>query len=192
PLAIFLDAVQPARRRHAVPLGRRRDHQRGRVAVPRGDGDGPGLGGAGVAQQRSGLCDLPDPDVHRQGRVLPPGGVGDRHRPVDRGAGLRDGADPAALRQARCPGRLHTFILPRKQRSPAQRQQAMEFIRTMLEQSLIWAEGGHVPAYLPTAESEEYLALEPQRYYAGAADHAVYDDPAWYGGSGSTFEDTVG
>src|SRR5699024_9760103 len=67
---------------------------------------GPGLGGAGVAQQRSGLCDLPDPDVHRQGRVLPPGGVGDRHRPVDRGAGLRDGADPAALRQARCPSRL--------------------------------------------------------------------------------------
>src|SRR5699024_5140349 len=63
----------------------------------------------------------------------------------------------------------HTFILPRKQRSPAQRQQAMEFIRTMLEQSLIWAEGGHVPAYLPTAESEEYLALEPQRYYSGAA-----------------------
>lgn len=86
----------------------------------------------------------------------------------------------------------HTFILPRKERSPEQRRQAMEFIKVMLEQSLIWAEGGHIPAYLPTAESEEYLALEPQRFYAGAADYAVYDDPAWYGGSGSTFEDTVG
>ena len=86
----------------------------------------------------------------------------------------------------------HTFILPRKDRTAQQRQQAMEFIRTMLDQSLIWAEGGHVPAYLPTAESQEYLALEPQRYYSGAADYAVYDDPAWYGGSGSTFEATVG
>src|SRR5699024_3151580 len=84
------------------------------------------------------------------------------------------------------------FILPRKQRSPAQRQQAMEFIRTMLEQSLIWAEGGHVPAYLPTAESEEYPALEPQRHYSGAADHAVYDDPAWYGRSRSMIEDPLG
>ena len=54
----------------------------------------------------------------------------------------------------------HTFILPRKDRSPQQRQQAMEFIKTMLDQSMIWAEGGHVPAYMPTAESEEYLALE--------------------------------
>jgi len=86
----------------------------------------------------------------------------------------------------------HTFILPRKERTPAQRRQAMEFIRAMIDQSMIWAEGGHIPAFLPTAESEEFLALEPQRHYAAAADHAVYDDPAWYGGSGSTFEDTVG
>ena len=28
--------------------------------------------------------------------------------------------------------------------------------------------------------------------YASAAKVAVYDDPAWYGGSGSTFENTVG
>ncbi|GAA1485581.1 MULTISPECIES: extracellular solute-binding protein [Brachybacterium] len=86
----------------------------------------------------------------------------------------------------------HTFILPHKDRSPQQRRQAMEFIKVMLDQSMTWAEGGHIPAYLPTAESEEYLALEPQRYYADSADFAVYDDPAWYGGSGSTFEDTVG
>ncbi|MDN5685945.1 MAG: extracellular solute-binding protein [Brachybacterium sp.] len=86
----------------------------------------------------------------------------------------------------------HTFILPHKDRSPQQRQQAMEFIKAMLDQSMTWAEGGHIPAYLPTAESEEYLSLEPQRYYADSADFAVYDDPAWYGGSGSTFEDTVG
>ena len=86
----------------------------------------------------------------------------------------------------------HTFILPHMDRTPEQKQSAMEFIKAMLEQSLIWAEGGHIPSYLPTFESQEYQDLEPQRYYAESADYAVYTDAAWYSGSGSTFENTVG
>jgi len=86
----------------------------------------------------------------------------------------------------------HTFVLPRKNRTPEQRKQALGFIKSMLDQSQTWAMGGHVPAYLPTLESAAYKALEPQADYAGAAAYAVYDDPAWYGGSGSTFENTVG
>lgn len=86
----------------------------------------------------------------------------------------------------------HTFVLPRKNRTPEQRKQAMGFIKSMLDQSYTWAQGGHVPAYLPTLESSKYKALEPQADYVKAADYAVYDDPAWYGGSGSTFENTVG
>lgn len=86
----------------------------------------------------------------------------------------------------------HTFVLPKKDRTPEQRTLAMQFIKTMLDQSLIWAEGGHVPAYQPTFTSKDFQGLEPQRYYADSADYAVYDDPAWYGGSGSTFEATVG
>jgi multiple sugar transport system substrate-binding protein len=86
----------------------------------------------------------------------------------------------------------HTFVLPRKDRSPEQRKQAMGFIKSMLDQSLTWAKGGHVPAYLPTLDSAAYKKLEPQADYASAAKVAVYDAPAWYGGSGSTFENTVG
>ncbi|BDZ49506.1 sugar ABC transporter substrate-binding protein [Frondihabitans sucicola] len=86
----------------------------------------------------------------------------------------------------------HTFVLPRKNRTPEQRKQAMNFIKSMLEQSYTWAQGGHVPAYLPTLDSDKYKKLEPQADYASAAKYAVYDDPAWYGGSGSTFENTVG
>jgi multiple sugar transport system substrate-binding protein len=86
----------------------------------------------------------------------------------------------------------HTFVLPRKDRTPEQRKQAMGFIKSMLDQSFTWAEGGHVPAYLPTLNSAAYKKLEPQADYAGAAKYAVYDAPAWYGGSGSTFEVTVG
>ncbi|SFF62144.1 extracellular solute-binding protein [Curtobacterium sp. YR515] len=86
----------------------------------------------------------------------------------------------------------HTFILPRKDRTPEQRKAHMLFIKQMLEQSLTWAQGGHVPAYMPTYDSTAYKKLTPQSNYASAAESAVFDDPAWYGGSGSTFENTVG
>jgi len=86
----------------------------------------------------------------------------------------------------------HTFVLPRKDRTPAERLQAMGFIKSMLDQSMTWAAGGHVPAYLPIADSDAYKKLVPQAHYASAAQHAVYDDPAWYGGSGSNFENIVG
>lgn len=86
----------------------------------------------------------------------------------------------------------HTFVLPRKNRTPEQKAQAMGFIKDMLDQSLAWAAGGHVPTYLPAAESAEFKDMQPQANYAPSAAHAVYDDPAWYGGSGSTFEGTVG
>jgi multiple sugar transport system substrate-binding protein len=45
---------------------------------------------------------------------------------------------------------------------------------------------------LPTLQSSEYKALTPQADYASAADVAVYDAPAWYSGSGSTFENIAG
>ncbi|WP_267425122.1 MULTISPECIES: extracellular solute-binding protein [unclassified Curtobacterium] len=86
----------------------------------------------------------------------------------------------------------HTFILPRKDRTPEQKKAAMLFIKQMLEQSLTWAQGGHVPAYMPTFDSSAYEKLTPQSNYASAAESAVFDDAAWYGGSGSTFENTVG
>jgi multiple sugar transport system substrate-binding protein len=86
----------------------------------------------------------------------------------------------------------HTFVLPKMERSPEQMERAMGFIKSMLDQSMTWAAGGHVPAYLPTLDSPEYEALEPQADYASAADAAVYDAPAWYSGSGSNFENIVG
>ncbi|MGT2425944.1 extracellular solute-binding protein [Amnibacterium kyonggiense] len=86
----------------------------------------------------------------------------------------------------------HTFVLPKKDRTPAQRRQAMGFIKSMLDQSMTWAQGGHIPAYLPVRESAAYARLEPQADYASAANNAIYDDPAWYSGSGSTFEGIIG
>ena len=86
----------------------------------------------------------------------------------------------------------HTFVLPTMDRTDDQVLRAMTFIKSMLDQGMTWAEGGHVPTYLPTFNSPEYKALKPQSNYAGAADTVVYDAEAWYSGSGSTFENTIG
>ena len=86
----------------------------------------------------------------------------------------------------------HTFVLPKMERTDAQVMRAMTFIKSLLEQGLTWAQGGHIPAYLPTLDSAEYKALKPQSNYASAASTAVYDAEAWYSGSGSNFENVMG
>ncbi|MEZ0166147.1 extracellular solute-binding protein [Kineococcus sp. LSe6-4] len=86
----------------------------------------------------------------------------------------------------------HAFILPRMDRSAEQLERAMGFVTSMLDQGLTWAEGGHVPTYLPVYESPEYRRITPQSSYADTVDYAVYDPAAWYSGSGSNFETVVG
>lgn len=86
----------------------------------------------------------------------------------------------------------HTFVLPTKDRDPAQLKLALNFVKTMLLQTDTWAQGGHIPAYLPYLNSDTYKKLVPQNRYAAAASYAVYDSPAWYSGSGSDFEVAVG
>jgi len=86
----------------------------------------------------------------------------------------------------------HMFVLPKMDRDEAKTKRAMDFVKSMLDQSNVWAAGGHIPAYLPYQQSSEYKKLMPQANYASAADYAVYDAPAWYSGSGSNFENVVG
>lgn len=99
---------------------------------------------------------------------------------------------PQLFDQPACQGDSHCFVLPRKERSRESRKRAMGFIKSMLDQSLTWAKGGHIPAYLPALQSPEYRQLSPQNNYAGAVEHVTYDPPAWYSGSGSTFENIIG
>ena len=86
----------------------------------------------------------------------------------------------------------HTFVLPTMNRDAEQTKLAMGFVKNLLTQSMTWAQGGHIPAYKPVLDSSAYKKLEPQAQYADAANFAVYDSPAWYGGSGSNFEVVVG
>jgi multiple sugar transport system substrate-binding protein len=82
----------------------------------------------------------------------------------------------------------HAFVVPKANRSAEQRDTAMRFIAGMLESSLTWAKGGHVPAFKPVLDSAEYRALEPQSHYAAAARSTIVDPAVWFSGSGSDLE----
>jgi multiple sugar transport system substrate-binding protein len=87
----------------------------------------------------------------------------------------------------------HMLVLPVRPDEDAERlDRSLGFVRSLLDQSRTWAEGGHVPTWLPFATSDAYRDMKPQSNYAAAADTAVYDPPGWYSGSGSNFENVIG
>ena len=87
----------------------------------------------------------------------------------------------------------HTLVIPRQPAAGQDRlDRSLLLIRSLLDQSKTWAEGGHVPTWLPFRDSGEYRAMTPQSNYATAADAAVYDPEGWYSGSGSNFEIVTG
>ena len=87
----------------------------------------------------------------------------------------------------------HTLVIPKQPRDNQERlDRALLLIKSFLDQSKTWAEGGHVPAWVPFRDSAEYKALTPQSNYAAAAEGAAYDPDGWYSGSGSNFEIITG
>ncbi|MEW2293278.1 extracellular solute-binding protein [Streptomyces sp. NPDC006743] len=87
----------------------------------------------------------------------------------------------------------HALVVPRNAgRSAARTRDAARFIKSLLDDSAVWAQGGHIPAWLPTQRSKAFLDQSPQRNYVRAAFDAQYDPAAWYTGAGSDFQSTVG
>lgn len=83
----------------------------------------------------------------------------------------------------------HAFVMPHQSDpDPEQVRAAHEFVALMVRNSLTWGEAGHVPAYTPVAESDEYQQLSPQSDYAAAGEHPLLDPEAWFVGAGSQFQ----
>lgn len=83
----------------------------------------------------------------------------------------------------------HTFVIPKGvAKDRRSMDAALTFVSSMMKNSFIWAQGGHIPAYRPILESQEYRDLTPQSNYAGVADDVVLDPNAWFSGSGSDME----
>jgi multiple sugar transport system substrate-binding protein len=87
----------------------------------------------------------------------------------------------------------HALVIPRSSgRSAARTEDSVRFIRGLLDNSNIWAAGGHIPAWLPVQQSKEFRDQKPQSNYVEAAFNAVYDPESWYTGAGSDFQNRVG
>jgi multiple sugar transport system substrate-binding protein len=87
----------------------------------------------------------------------------------------------------------HALVVPKSSaRSGERSANAVAFVKGLLEDSLTWTGGGHVPAWLATQESPEFQEEKPQSNYVQAANDAVYDPPAWYTGAGSDFQTSMG
>lgn len=80
----------------------------------------------------------------------------------------------------------HAFVLPHQNaRGGKSDEAAHAFVAWMLKNTVEWAKGGHVPAYLPTLEKPDYLKLTPQSAYRSVVDDVALDEPAWFAGSAS-------
>jgi multiple sugar transport system substrate-binding protein len=83
-------------------------------------------------------------------------------------------------------GDSHGFALPAnagRQMAPEKARAIMKFIGYFSRHSMLWAQGGHVPAYRPVAESAAARELMPNAMYADAARNVIYDPSAWYAGA---------
>jgi multiple sugar transport system substrate-binding protein len=87
----------------------------------------------------------------------------------------------------------HSLVVPKSSgRSATRSKDAIGFIKGLLDDSSVWAGGGHIPAWLPVQKSKEFLEQKPQSNYIRAAFNAVYDPVAWYTGAGSDFQTAMG
>jgi multiple sugar transport system substrate-binding protein len=83
----------------------------------------------------------------------------------------------------------HSFVIPHQKSQDSDRLDAvMQFISYAQKHAIIWARGGHIPAYLPTVNTTAYQTMEPQAHYHSEADHVVYDPRAWYSGAAGQLE----
>lgn len=87
----------------------------------------------------------------------------------------------------------HSLVIPKSSgRSAKRTADAVSFIAGLLDNSAIWAGGGHIPAWLPVQQSAGFKKLKPQSNYTQAAFDAVYDPVGWYTGAGSDFQTAMG
>jgi multiple sugar transport system substrate-binding protein len=85
----------------------------------------------------------------------------------------------------------HAFAIPANAGRPASPEKVkavLQFVAYVSRHSMGWAEGGHIPAYRPVAESAQALALQPNAMYAEAAHNVVYDPDGWYMGAAGPLE----
>lgn len=88
----------------------------------------------------------------------------------------------------------HAFAVPEsaaKPITPEKRAAVMTIIGWMDKHSIRWANAGHIPAYKPVAESDEFKKMEPNATYSVLAQTAAYDPRSAIAGVGSPVYDAA-
>ncbi|WP_128683254.1 extracellular solute-binding protein [Actinomyces qiguomingii] len=89
-------------------------------------------------------------------------------------------------------GDSHVFVLPHQTNvDESRRDAAYEVVAGMLNNSLDWAAGGHIPANTEVTDSAAFGELVPQSHYAQAIEQAAFEPASWFTGSGSDFQARV-
>ena len=89
----------------------------------------------------------------------------------------------------------HSFAIPDRKGnpvSPEKRKEVLDTVHWFNEHSLAWAGGGHIPAYKPVRDSEDFKNLKPNSDYAGLAATAVFDPVSTLAGVASPVYDAAG
>ena len=89
----------------------------------------------------------------------------------------------------------HAFAIPNRQGKELtadKRKEVLSIIKWFNEHSLAWAGGGHVPAYIPVTNSDDFKNLKPNSDYSGLAATAVFDPVTTLAGVASPVYDAAG
>ncbi len=72
----------------------------------------------------------------------------------------------------------HAFAIPAnqgKEMTPEKRAAVLEVVGWMAKNSLFWATAGHIPAYGPITQSDEYKAMQPNATYSALTANMIFD-----------------
>ena len=89
----------------------------------------------------------------------------------------------------------HSFAIPNRKGnpvSPEKRKLVLDIIHWFNVHSIQWAAGGHIPAYLPVQESQEFKSMIPNSEYSSLAKTAVFDPVSKLAGVASPVYEAAG
>ncbi len=88
----------------------------------------------------------------------------------------------------------HSFAVPNRKGneiSPEKLKAVLSVIKWMNEHSLFWATAGHIPAYLPVTNSEDFKKMQPNATYSTLSKTAVFDPSSKIAGVASPVYDAA-
>jgi multiple sugar transport system substrate-binding protein len=89
----------------------------------------------------------------------------------------------------------HSFAIPNRKGNeiaPEKVKVVLEVVKWMNEHSLFWATAGHIPAFTPVTNSDDFKKMQPNAVYSTLAATAVFDPVSKLAGVASPIYDAAG